>query len=41
MIYPNSDSALALERVVSVTPLSNDLTSRVDLDELNLDFKNT
>ena len=41
MIDPNSDIyAFAIERVVSVTPLSNDLTSRVNLSDLNLDFKN-
>lgn len=37
----NSDIyALAIERVVSVTPLSNDLTSRVSLEDLYLNFRN-
>lgn len=36
---PSSDIyALAVERIVSVTPLSNDLTSRVDLGNLQMKF---
>ncbi len=39
-ISQNSDIyAIAVEKIVSVTPLSNDLTSRVNLDDLHLCFK--